>query len=83
MGALRKTRRSNKVGGGEFMRILGEAEIKELGYLECFGQCLGGTACWDSCGDHEDTTYVKCLLQAKALIDEALEAELLGDESEV
>ena len=63
------------------MKIMLEQEIKEAGLPKCFGRCLGGTECWDSCGDHEGTTYVKCLLQGKALIDEALEAELI-DENE-
>lgn len=61
------------------MKILLEQEIKDAGYPECFSQCLGGTECWESCGGDGYTTYVKCLLQGKALIDEALEAELLED----
>lgn len=60
------------------MRILNEEKIKELGLPDCFGTCLGGTECWDSCGDHGDTLYIKCLLQAKALVDSALEAEICG-----
>ncbi len=60
------------------MKILNEKRIKELGLPDCFGTGLGGTECGESCGDHGDTIYVKCLFQAKALIDNALEAVICG-----
>ena len=59
------------------MKVLSVEEIKERGYPECFGRCLGGTKCWEACGSYEDTTYIRCLLQAKALVEEAIETELL------
>lgn len=62
------------------MRILNQAERDELNLLECFGTCLGGTECWECCGEREDKWYVKCLLQTKALLDSALEAELLEEQ---
>jgi len=63
------------------MKIMLEQEVKDAGYPDCFGRSLGGTECWESCGGDGFPTYVRCLLQGKALIDEALEAELLENEN--
>jgi len=60
------------------MKILSEKRRKELNLPDCFGTCLGGTECWESCGDHGMTLYVKCLMQAKAFVDSAIEGELFG-----
>jgi len=62
------------------MKILNQEERDELNLPDCFGTCLGGTECWEYCGERPDKRYVKCLLQAKALVDEALEAELLEEQ---
>jgi len=64
------------------VRILLETDIKKKDLPDCFGTCLGGTECWEACGDG-NSRYVKCLLQGKALIDEALESELLQEEAGV
>jgi len=53
-----------------------EEAIKNKKVPKCFGTSLGGTDCWDACGDGGDLTYLKCLLVAKSLIDEAVESEV-------
>ena len=60
------------------MKILSESERADLKLPDCFGTCSGGTECWEKCGDHGDTLFIKCLLQAKAFIDSALEGEICG-----
>ena len=62
------------------VKILTQEERDEQGLPDCFGTCLGGTECWEACGERPDKRYIKCLLQGKALIDSALEAELLEAE---
>ena len=59
------------------MKLKGLKEAIENKQIpECFGTSLGGTNCWESCGDCGDLTYLKCLLVAKTLIDEAVESEV-------
>ena len=60
------------------MKILSQKRRDELNLPECFGTCVGGTECWDTCGDHGETMYIKCLMQTKALVDSAIEGELFG-----
>lgn len=59
------------------MKILNEKERTERDLPDCFGTCLGGTECWEACGEREDKRYLECLLQAHTLVSEALEAEIL------
>ena len=61
-------------------QILTREEIEAKKLPECFGSCVGGTECWESCGDGGDETYLACLKQAKALIEEAIEAEVKAEE---